>query len=137
MRITLSVRSVIRHATEEEAQDAHVRHINSKKGMIRAFIKELELIPLLRPPIDVTRQGVFFVGQTFDAVSVAVQIFATAKTSFVLIDGYLGADTLNLLPTHPPGISIKLLMRPLSPAVKTLCRTTRLFGSQEFFGLSR
>lgn len=110
------------HATEEEAQDAHVRDINSKKGMIRAFIKELEVIPPSRPPVDVTRQGVFFAGQTFDALSAAVRIFATAKTSFVLIDGYLGADTLNLLPTHPRGITIKILTRPLSPAVKTLCQ---------------
>lgn len=110
------------HATEEEAQDAHVRYIASKKGMIRSFIKELEIIPPPRPQVDVTRQGVFFAGQTFDALSVAVRIFTTAKTSFVLIDGYLGADTLNLLPTHPRGITIKILTKPLSPEVKTLCQ---------------
>lgn len=34
-------------ATEEEAQAAHVRHVTSKKGMIRSFIKELEIIPPL------------------------------------------------------------------------------------------
>jgi hypothetical protein len=110
------------HETEEEAQHAHVQHITLKKGMLRAFIKELEIIPPKRPPVDVTRQGVFFAGQTFDALSVAAQIFASAKTSFVLIDGYLGADTLNLLPTHPRGIAIRILTKPLFPAVKTLCR---------------
>src|SRR5258708_3360033 len=109
------------HETEEEAQDAHVQHINAKKGMIRAFIKELEIIPPSRPPVDVTRQGVFFAGQTFDALSAAARIFATAKTSFVLIDGYVGADTLNLLTVHP-GITIRILTKPLSPAVKTLCQ---------------
>jgi hypothetical protein len=109
------------HETEEEAQDAHVQYINAKKGMIRAFIKELEIIPPARPAVDVTRQGVFFAGQTFDALSAAARIFATAKTDFVLIDGYVGADTLNLLPTQP-GITIRILSKPLSPAVKTLCQ---------------
>jgi hypothetical protein len=109
------------HETEEEAQDAHVQHINGKKGMIRAFIRELEIIPPARPPVDVTRQGVFFAGQTFDALSAAARIFATATTDFVLIDGYVGADTLNLLPTQP-GITIRILTKPLSGAVKTLCQ---------------
>jgi hypothetical protein len=109
------------HETEEEAQDAHVQHINAKKGLIRAFIKELEIIPPVRPAVDVTRQGVFFAGQTFDALSAAARIFATTKKDFVLIDGYVGADTLNLLPTQP-GIGIRILTKPLTPAVKTLCQ---------------
>jgi len=106
--------------TEEEAQDAHVQEIKSKKGMIRAFIKELEIIPPTRPAVDVTRQGVFFAGETFDALSAAAKIFAAAKSSLVLIDGYIGADTLNLLSLSPRGIAIKILTKQLPPAVKTL-----------------
>ncbi len=41
-------------------------------------------------------QGVFFAGQTFDALSLASRIFATAKVRLLLIDGYIGADTLNI-----------------------------------------
>lgn len=108
------------HASEEEAQEAHVQHVNGKKGMLRAFIEELEIIPPSRPNVDLTRHGVFFAGQTFDALSAAARIFAAAQTSLVLIDGYIGADTLNLLPTQP-GITIRILSKPLSPAVKTLC----------------
>ncbi len=55
------------HDTEQSAQEAHVKHIDSKKGMLRAFIKELEIIPPFRPSIDITRQGVFFAGQTIIA----------------------------------------------------------------------
>ena len=109
------------HETEAEAQDEHVRHIESRKEMIRSFIKELEIIPASSPPVDVTRQGVFFAGQTFDALSSAVRIFGTAKASLVLIDGYLGADTLSLVPTFG-GITIKILTKPLSPTLKTLCQ---------------
>lgn len=120
------------HETEEEAQEAHVRHIALKKGLIRAFIKELEIIPPARPSIDITRQGVFFEGQTFDALSAAAQIFGTARATFLLIDGYLGAETLNLLPTRPSGIRISILTKPLSPAVKTLCWAFKAqYGSLE------
>ena len=96
-------------------------HIKSKKGLLHAFIQELEVIPPQRPEVDLTRQGVFFAGQTFDALSLAARIFATAKTRLLLIDGYIGADTLNILPTT--GIQIDIFTKPpLSATVKTLCQ---------------
>jgi hypothetical protein len=109
------------YASEEEAQEAHVQHVASKNGMLRAFIKELEIVPPQRPQVDVTKQGVFFAGQTFDALAAAARILATAKIRLLLLDGYLGADTLNLLPTT--GIAVDILTKPLvSPAVKALCQ---------------
>jgi hypothetical protein len=62
----------------------HVENIKSKKGLLHAFIKELEIVPSHRPHVDVTRQGVFFAGQTFDAVSAAARVFAAAKTRLIL-----------------------------------------------------
>jgi hypothetical protein len=109
------------HHTEEEAQEAHVQHIASKKSLLRAFIKELEIIPPHRPQVDVTKHGVFFAGQTFDELSAAARVLAIAKTRLMLIDGYLGADTLSLLPTT--GIALDILTKPpISPKVKTLCQ---------------
>jgi len=109
------------HQSEEEAQEAHVQHIASKKGLLRAFIKELEIVPPHRPQADVTKQGVFFAGQTFDALSAAARILVSARTRLVLVDAYLGADTLSLLPTS--GITLDILTKsPISPAVKTLCQ---------------
>jgi hypothetical protein len=106
--------------SDEEAQAWHIENIRSKKGLLRAFIKELEIIPTARPQVDITRQGVFFAGQTFDALSVATRIFATAKTRLMLIDGYIGADTLNILPTT--GIQIDILTKPpVSSQARTLC----------------
>lgn len=106
--------------SEEEAQEAHVQHIASKKGMLRSFIKELEIIPPQRTQVDVTKQGVFFAGQTFDALSAAKRILETAKTRVMLIDGYIGAETLNLLPTG--GIALDILTKPpVAPGLKTLC----------------
>jgi hypothetical protein len=107
--------------TEEEAQEAHLRHIQLKKGMLRQFIKELEIIPPQRPVVDVTRQGVFFAGETFDAMSAAARILLTANKRLLLIDGYIGADTLNLLPTA--GVVLDILTKgPLTPRLKTLCQ---------------
>lgn len=109
------------HYTEEEAQEAHIQYIASKKSLLRAFIKELEIIPPHRPQVDITKQGVFFAGQTFDALSAAVRVLSMARTRLMLIDGYLGADTLNLLPTT--GIALDILTKPpISPKVKTLCQ---------------
>ena len=106
--------------TDEETQTWHVENIKSKKGLLHSFIKELEVIPPPRPQVDVTRQGVFFAGQTFDALSLASRLFATAKARLLLIDGYIGADTLNILPTN--GIQIDILTKPpVSPQIKTLC----------------
>lgn len=107
--------------TDEEAQAWHVDNIKSKKGLLQAFIKELEVIPPQRPDVDLTRQGVFFAGQTFDAMSLAARLFATAKTRLLLIDGYIGADTLNILPTS--GVQVDILTKPpVSAPVKTLCQ---------------
>jgi hypothetical protein len=107
--------------TDEEAQARHVKRIQSKKALLHAFIKELEVIPPQRPEVDVTRQGVFFAGQTFDALSLASRIFATAKSRLLLIDGYIGAETLNILPTA--GIQVDILTKaPISAHVKTLCQ---------------
>jgi len=92
-----------------------------EKALLRQLIKELEIIPPHRPPVDVTREGVFFAGQTFDAMFAATRIFATARKRLMLIDGYLGTDTLNVLPTI--GIALEILTKsPLAPQVKTLCR---------------
>ncbi len=108
------------HSSEEEAQRAHEEHIAEKKGLLRAFIRELEIIPPQRPAVDVTKQGVFWAGQTFDALSVAARIMETAKTRLLLIDRYIGSDTLNLLPTT--GIALDVLTKPpLAPVIKTLC----------------
>jgi hypothetical protein len=69
----------------------------------------------------VTRQGVFLAGQTFDALSLASRIFATAKNRLLLVDGYIGAETLNILPTA--GIQVDILTKaPISAQVKTLCQ---------------
>jgi hypothetical protein len=107
--------------TDEEAQEQYVRHIQHKKAQLRQFIEELRIIPPHRPPVDVTREGVFFAGQTFDAMSAAARIFTTAKKHLTLVDGYIGADALNILPTS--GIALNILTKgPLTPQVKTLCQ---------------
>jgi len=88
----------------------------------RALLSAAEDELLFRelPPVDLTKQGVFFSGQTFDALSAASRIMATATRRLLLIDGYIGTDTLNLLPTT--GIVIDILTKPpLAPATKTLC----------------
>jgi hypothetical protein len=43
------------------------------------------------------REGVFFAGQTFDAMVQALDLITTAHTRLLLVDGYVSAKLLNLL----------------------------------------
>jgi heat shock protein HspQ len=45
------------HDTEEGAQAAHLRDVASKKGMLRGFIKELEIIPPSAPSSTASEKG--------------------------------------------------------------------------------
>jgi hypothetical protein len=98
-----------------------VRDIISVVKAVQTHVKRPTTVFVGRPPVDVTREGVFFAGQTFDAMSAAARIFAIATKRLMLIDGYLGTDTLNILPTT--GIALEILTKPpLAPHVKTLCQ---------------
>jgi hypothetical protein len=47
-----------------------------------------------------------------------------ARKSIVIIDGYLGANVLNLLTEKAAGITVNILTKPLSPQLQILCSGT-------------
>jgi hypothetical protein len=59
--------------------------------------------------LTVNREGVFFKGQYFDALYKIGEIFSQAKSSIVLIDGYIDDQVLHVLSGKASGTSIQIL----------------------------
>ena len=57
------------------------------------------------PPI----QGVFYDGQLWDACSLVEKLVARAKTSILLIDNCVGAETLDILAKKRKGVSVTVV----------------------------
>ncbi len=74
------------------------------------------------PPMKVTKEGIFFAGQYFDALRQVAEVVAGAKVSVVLIDGYIGNETLDLLTGKAAGATAQILTRDIPPQVKVLAQ---------------
>lgn len=70
------------------------------------------------PAMTVTREGVFFAGQYFDAIQRLKDILAQAKNTIVIIDGYINDDVLNLVSAKNPGVAVNILTKQVSAALK-------------------
>lgn len=67
------------------------------------------------PAMKVGREGIFFAGQYHDALQRASEIFASAKRTIVLIDGYIGREILELLAVKSPAVGVRILTKELPP----------------------
>lgn len=72
------------------------------------------------PSMKITREGVFFAGQYFDALRQVADLIASAKTSLVLIDGFIGKETLDLMAGKAPSTGVQILTKDLLPQVKVI-----------------
>lgn len=71
------------------------------------------------PSMKVTREGVFFAGQYFDALQRVREILSNARQSIAIIDGYINEDVLNLVTSKQPKVKVKILTKTVSPALRT------------------
>lgn len=71
------------------------------------------------PSIKVTREGVFFSGQYFDALLRVKEILATAKRSIIIIDGYVNENVLNLVSEKDQSVEVKILTSDVKPSLIT------------------
>jgi hypothetical protein len=71
------------------------------------------------PSMKVTREGVFFSGQYFDALLRVRDILAQAKKSIVIIDGYVNEDVLNLVSGKDKSVEVKILTKNVSASLNT------------------
>jgi len=71
------------------------------------------------PSMKVTREGVFFAGQYFDALQRVREILADAQQSITIIDGYINQDVLNLLTAKSQAVEVNILTKSVPPALST------------------
>lgn len=70
------------------------------------------------PSMKVTREGVFFAGQYYDAMKVVTDFVSEAKSEITLVDNYIGTTTLDLLSAKAPNVKARILTRDVAPAVR-------------------
>lgn len=79
----------------------NVHHLTNKVDAISLQIQSAEL----------PKQGVFFDGQVFDAYELASKIIRSAKQNIVLIDNYVGENTLTHLSKKKRNVQVQLLTK--------------------------
>jgi hypothetical protein len=70
------------------------------------------------PSMKVTREGVFFAGQYFDALQLVKEIFSHAKKIIVIIDGYVDESVLNILTAKDSAVEVNILTKNVTPSFK-------------------
>lgn len=100
--------------------------ISSKNEILNLFNTILEKLKILseHQTVDVslmkvTREGVFFAGQYFDAMQHVRDIFSQAHQTIVIIDAYINQDVLNLLTPKDPSVEVSILTKEVPPVLKT------------------
>ena len=73
--------------------------------------------------VKVTREGIYFAGQTFDALLKFQEIVSTAKHNISIIDGYVDEKVLKLLTAKATGIAVEILTFQVSPALQAAAVT--------------
>lgn len=64
-----------------------------------------------------SRQGIFFDGQVYDAYQFAAKLIRKAKTSLILVDNYIDDTTLTLFAKRSEKVSVDLYTRSISKAL--------------------
>lgn len=67
--------------------------------------------------LRVTKEGLFFAGQYFDAFQVVKEILLSAQQSIIIIDRYINDDILKLLTSKPPQVEVNIITKSTSPAL--------------------
>jgi len=71
------------------------------------------------PSMKISKEGIFFAGQYFDALSKAEEILSQANQSIWIIDGYISPEVLNLLSSKKSSVEAKILTQDVPAVVKT------------------
>ncbi|TRZ55006.1 hypothetical protein D4Q76_01250 [archaeon] len=68
--------------------------------------------------MTISREGVFFAGQYFDALQKVTKILEHANIQIDIIDGYVNSDVLNLLTRKNSSVAVNILTKSVDSALK-------------------
>jgi hypothetical protein len=84
------------------------------------------------PSMRVTKEGLFFSGQYFDALREVGTLVAQAQKTLVLIDAYVNQDTLAILSGKHSAVRVSILTKDVSPQVRIAANAfQKQYGSLE------
>jgi hypothetical protein len=63
------------------------------------------------PQVSATREGIFFAGQTFDALQTVAGILGRAQSRIDIVDGYVGPNLLDLLTRKKETVTVRILTK--------------------------
>jgi hypothetical protein len=69
--------------------------------------------------VTISREGVFFAGQYFDALQKVVEIFKYAIAQIDIIDGFIDSKVLDLLTDKKDSVAVNILTKSVDPKLKT------------------
>lgn len=68
--------------------------------------------------MKVTREGLFFSGQYFDAIQPIADIISSAKMSIMIVDNYVNEKVLSLLTSKGSTVEVKILTKKVPPVLR-------------------
>lgn len=70
------------------------------------------------PSLQVTREGVFFAGEYFDALRKASELLQRAVKDILLIDGYVDSTVLDMMSVKGSAVAVRILTKAVSADLK-------------------
>ena len=92
----------------EQIRTVKLRQLEYQKATDERFERVFDYMETHEAP----NQKVFFEGQVYDAFELLISLVQRAKREIVLVDGYVGTGTLNILAKKRPGISATVWTHP-------------------------
>jgi hypothetical protein len=135
----ISIRDKLRSLYSSLFEDLPLREVPKSRGIIdydgRGYIERRHFALLLKdikycldilsaqptvdiPSMTISREGVFFAGQYFDALQKVTEILEHADTQIDIIDGYVSSDVLNLLTRKKSSVVVKILTKSVDSVLK-------------------
>lgn len=126
------LRSIAHVEPQREIQE-RLRAVYHKEARQRILIGIGHLLAVLEPyygteisvpSMKVTKEGIYFGGEYFDALMAAADLIAQARNKIKVIDGYVNEETLKLLSGKQSGIDVLVLtkQRSVTQAFETAAR---------------
>lgn len=96
----------------------------ASKALEEDFFGELDEPQAVEvPAMKVTREGVFFAGQYFDAFQKVAEIISQAKKTLTIIDGYIDERVFIVLTSKGAAVRVDILTKSVTPALQTAAQT--------------
>lgn len=101
-------------------------------GAIIAILEQKLAASVQVPSMKLTREGVFFSDQQFSAIQRATDILLAAKSTIMIVDGYVDHSVLGLLEGKQPRVEVRLLTKTVSGPLRVAAEAF----NKQYSGLS-